>query len=84
MDFKDIEIVFALSKDSAYSTMTQHTWGTAAGTPFDTAFRRTGTAKKKDGKWKWIYEHFSYPAYIKTGKADFTASLDPQKAFKLQ
>lgn len=30
MDFKDIEIVVALSKDSAYSTMAQHTWGTAA------------------------------------------------------
>jgi ketosteroid isomerase-like protein len=84
MDFKDIEIVVALSKDSAYSTMTQHTWGTAAATPFDTAFRRTGIAKKKDGKWKWIHEHLLYLAYIKMGKADFTVSLDPQKAFKLQ
>ena len=50
----------------------------------NTAFRRTGIAKKRDGKWKWIHGHISYPADMKTGKADFTASLDPQKEFKLQ
>ncbi|KAH8754444.1 hypothetical protein BGZ57DRAFT_945013 [Hyaloscypha finlandica] len=83
MDFKDIEIT-CLSKDSAFSTMIQHTWGTAGGTPFDTTFRRTGIAKKRNGKWKWIHEHLSYPADMKTGKADFTCGLDPTKAFKLQ
>lgn len=62
----------------------QHTWGTAGGTPFDTTFRRTGIAKKRDGKWKWIHEHLSYPVDMKTGKADFTCGLDPTKAFKLQ
>jgi len=50
----------------------------------NTTFRRTGIAKKRDGKWKWIHEHLSYPADMMAGKAGFTASLDLQKAFKLQ
>ncbi|KAL1987326.1 hypothetical protein VTN96DRAFT_4354 [Rasamsonia emersonii] len=85
MEFKDLEIT-ALSKDFAYSTMIQHTWGTAGGTPFDTAFRRTGIAhkSKEDGKWRWIHEHLSFPVDMKTQKGDFTASLDPGKGFKLQ
>jgi hypothetical protein len=34
MDFKDI-VITCLSKDSAFSTMIQHAWGTAGGTPFE-------------------------------------------------
>ncbi|KAH7024108.1 hypothetical protein EDB80DRAFT_808341 [Ilyonectria destructans] len=83
MDYKDIEVT-ALSKEYAFSTMIQHTWGTAGGVPFDTAFRRTGIARKnKDGQWKWIHEHLSFPTDMKTQKADFTASLDPLSATKL-
>ncbi|KAK9383377.1 uncharacterized protein V2V93DRAFT_364965 [Kockiozyma suomiensis] len=83
MEYKDIEIT-ALSPIYAYSTMIQHTWGSAGGTPFSTAFRRTGIARKKDGKWKWIHEHLSFPCDMNTQKADFTASLKPEEAFKLQ
>ncbi|KAJ5982943.1 hypothetical protein N7481_005042 [Penicillium waksmanii] len=85
MEFKDLEIT-ALSRDYTYSTMIQHTWGTAGGTPFDTAFRRTGIAHRspEDGKWRWIHEHLSFPVDMKTQKGDFTASLDPGEGFKLQ
>ncbi|KAL1631252.1 hypothetical protein SLS54_000011 [Diplodia seriata] len=83
MAFKDIEIT-ALSPEFAYSTMVQHTWGTAGGVPFDTAFRRTGVARKnKAGEWKWIHEHLSFPTDMKTRQADFTANLDPLKATKM-
>ncbi|OCL12745.1 hypothetical protein AOQ84DRAFT_352372 [Glonium stellatum] len=83
MEYKDLEIT-VLSKEFAYSTMIQHTWGTAGGTPFDTAFRRTGIARKNEGRWRWIHEHLSFPAGMMTKMADFTASLDPEEAFKLQ
>jgi ketosteroid isomerase-like protein len=85
MEFKDLEIT-AVSPDFAYSTMIQHTWGTAGGVPFDTAFRRTGIARKspRDGKWRWVHEHLSFPVDMKTQKADFTASLAPTKGFKLK
>ncbi|KAI8295443.1 hypothetical protein K4K56_012078 [Colletotrichum sp. SAR 10_98] len=83
MEYKDIEIT-ALSEEYAYSTMIQHTWGTAGGVPFDTAFRRTGIARKNsEGQWKWIHEHLSFPTDIATKQADFTSSLDPLKATKL-
>ncbi|KAJ0307898.1 hypothetical protein COL516b_003870 [Colletotrichum fioriniae] len=84
MEYKDIEIT-ALSKEYAYSTMIQHTWGTAGGVPFDTAFRRTGIARKNaDGQWKWIHEHLSFPTNMATKAADFTSSLDPLKATKME
>ncbi|KAI9839497.1 MAG: hypothetical protein M1819_002122 [Sarea resinae] len=83
MEYKDLEIT-VVSPDFAYSTMLQHTWGTAGGSAFDTAFRRTGIAKKRDGKWKWIHEHLSFPVDMKTRQGDFTASLKPEDAFKLQ
>lgn len=83
MEFKDIEIT-AISDIWAYSTMIQHTWGTAGGVAFDTAFRRTGIARRNDeGVWKWVHEHLSFPTDMKTQKADFTASLDPIEATKL-
>ncbi|OCK76596.1 hypothetical protein K432DRAFT_360075 [Lepidopterella palustris CBS 459.81] len=83
MEFKDIEIT-AIAPDWAYSSMIQHTWGTAGGVPFDTAFRRTGIAHKNEkGEWKWVHEHLSFPTDMKTQKADFTASLDPVEATKL-
>ncbi|KAF2179300.1 hypothetical protein K469DRAFT_694226 [Zopfia rhizophila CBS 207.26] len=83
MEFKDIEIT-ALSKEYTYSTMIQHTWGTAGSVPFDTAFRRTGIARKNEnGEWRWIHEHLSFPTDMKSKMADFTASLDPLKATKL-
>lgn len=83
MEYKDIEIT-AISAEYAYSTMIQHTWGTAGGVPFDTAFRRTGIARKnEDGKWQWVHEHLSFPTDMKTQKADFTASLNPLEATKL-
>ncbi|KAI8658919.1 SnoaL-like domain-containing protein [Fusarium keratoplasticum] len=83
MEYKDFEVT-ALSKEYAFSTMIQHTWGTAGGVPFDTAFRRTGIARKNSqGEWKWIHEHLSFPTDMKTKQADFTASLDPVKATKL-
>uniref|UniRef100_A0A8H7N8K8 SnoaL-like domain-containing protein n=1 Tax=Bionectria ochroleuca TaxID=29856 RepID=A0A8H7N8K8_BIOOC len=83
MEYKDIEVT-ALSKEYAFSTMIQHTWGTAGGVPFDTAFRRTGIARKNEnGEWKWIHEHLSFPTDMKTQKADFTASLNPLEATKM-
>ncbi|KAJ2898109.1 uncharacterized protein MKZ38_004168 [Zalerion maritima] len=84
MEFKDMEVT-AISKEWAYSTMIQHTWGSAGGVQFDTAFRRTGIARKnlENGEWRWVHEHLSFPADMKTGKADFTASLDPVEATKL-
>ncbi|KAM0334381.1 hypothetical protein ACHAQA_001407 [Verticillium albo-atrum] len=83
MEYKDIEVT-ALSKEYAFSTMIQHTWGTAGGVAFDTAFRRTGIAKKNsEGQWKWIHEHLSFPTDMATKQADFTSSLDPLKATKL-
>ncbi|KAI8714824.1 SnoaL-like domain-containing protein [Fusarium sp. LHS14.1] len=83
MEYKDFEVT-ALSKEYAFSTMIQHTWGTAGGVPFDTAFKRTGIARKNSqGEWKWIHEHLSFPTDMKTKQADFTASLDPVKATKL-
>jgi ketosteroid isomerase-like protein len=82
MTMEDLEITVH-SKDFAYSTMIQHTWGTAGGTKFDTAFRRTGVAKKnEEGKWKWIHEHLSFLADMKTKKADFTASLAAEEGCK--
>ncbi|KAK1470527.1 hypothetical protein CCUS01_06292 [Colletotrichum cuscutae] len=84
MEFKDIEIT-ALSTEYAYSTMIQHTWGTAGGVPFDTAFRRMGIAgKNTEGQWKWIHEHLSFPTDMATKAADFTSSLDPLKATKMK
>ncbi|KAL4810338.1 hypothetical protein BDV18DRAFT_156706 [Aspergillus unguis] len=84
MEFKDLEIT-ALAEDFAYSTMIQHTWGSAGGTPFSTAFRRTGIARRNaQGEWRWIHEHLSFPTDMKTKQADFTALLDPGKGFKLQ
>ncbi|KAL1618955.1 hypothetical protein SLS56_010326 [Neofusicoccum ribis] len=83
MEFKDVEVT-VLSPEYAYSTMIQHTWGSAGGVPFDTAFRRTGIARKNEaGEWKWIHEHLSFPTDMKTKEADFTASLDPLKATKM-
>jgi len=82
MEYKDLEIT-AVSEDMTYSTMIQHTWGTAGGVPFSTAFRRTGIARKRDGRWKWVHEHLSFPVDMNTQKADFTASLKPEEAFKL-
>jgi len=82
MEFKDLELT-AVAPDVAYSTMIQHTWGTAGGVPFSTAFRRTGIAKKRNGQWKWIHEHLSFPVNMATQKGDFTASLNPEQSFKL-
>ncbi|KAK1634556.1 hypothetical protein BDP81DRAFT_462930 [Colletotrichum phormii] len=71
MEFKDIEIT-ALSKEYAYSTMIQHTWGTAGNVP------------KNEGQWKWIHEHLSFPTDMATKAADFTSTLDPLKATKMK
>ncbi|KAJ4313787.1 hypothetical protein N0V84_009248 [Fusarium piperis] len=81
--YKDFQVT-ALSKDYAFSTMIQHTWGTAGGVPFDTAFGSTGIARKNSqGEWRWIHEHLSFPANMRTKEADFTAWLDLVKATKL-
>lgn len=60
----------------------QHTWGTVDGTAFDATFDEPAS-KKRDGKRKSIHDQLSYPADMKTGKADFTCGLDPTKAFKV-
>lgn len=55
----------------------QHYWGTSTdGHDFDFKFRYTGILHKKDGVWKWIEEHVSFPVNIATQKADLTCSLD--------
>lgn len=83
MEYKDLEII-VLSPTHAYSTCSQHTWGKAGGDSFDITFRRTGVAKKKNGTWKWIHEHLSFPVNMATRLADYdgeTAALD---SFKFQ
>lgn len=46
------------------------------GHDFDFKFRYTGILRKKDGVWKWIQEHVSFPVNVATQKGDLTCSLD--------
>lgn len=55
----------------------QHYYGTSTdGHDFDFKFRYNGFLHKKDGIWKWIQEHVSFPANIATRQADFTCNQD--------
>jgi hypothetical protein len=83
MEYKDLEII-VLSPTHAYSTCYQHTWGSAGGDPFNITFRRTGIAKKKEGKWQWIHEHLSFPVNMATLKADITGDTKALDSFKFQ
>ncbi|OQU97042.1 SnoaL-like domain-containing protein [Cladophialophora immunda] len=83
MEYKDLEIV-VLSPTHAYSTCYQHTWGKAGGDPFNITFRRTGIARKKDGQWKWIHEHLSFPVNMATGQADYNCESKALESFKFQ
>jgi hypothetical protein len=83
MEYKDLEIV-VLSPTHAFSTCYQHTWGKAGGEPFNITFRRTGIARKKDGQWKWIHEHLSFPVNMATRQADFNCDSNALDSFKFQ
>lgn len=55
----------------------QHYYGTSTdGHDFDFKFRYTGLLRKRDGVWKWIEEHVSFPVNIATRTADFTCNQD--------
>ena len=41
-----------------------------SGKPVDMTFRETNVWEKKDGKWKIIHEHISFPVDLASGKAD--------------
>ncbi len=40
------------------------------GKPVDMTFRATDVLRKKEGKWKIIHSHVSFPTDLATGKAD--------------
>ncbi|KIW30209.1 uncharacterized protein PV07_05968 [Cladophialophora immunda] len=77
--YKDMEVI-AASPDMGFVNMFQagsHYWGTTTdGHDFDFKFRYTGILRKKDGIWKWIEEHVSFPVNVATQKGDLTCSLD--------
>jgi ketosteroid isomerase-like protein len=82
--YRDLEIV-ATSKDFGYSTMIQRYWGTSTdGHDFDFTFRITGLLRKKEGKWKWVHEHVSFPVDMVTQKGDFTCGLDASTSLYLE
>ncbi|KAH8812867.1 hypothetical protein F5884DRAFT_751167 [Xylogone sp. PMI_703] len=74
--YRNMEII-ATSKDFGYCNMEQHYWGTTTSNePFDFKFRITGLLRKRDGVWKWVHEHVSFPVNVATRTADFTCNMD--------
>ncbi|KAH7020058.1 hypothetical protein EDB80DRAFT_771831 [Ilyonectria destructans] len=78
--FKDLE-VYATSPTSGWSSMVQRYWGKSTdGVDFDFTFRITGILQKKDGGWRFVHEHVSFPVDMKTQKADFSCGLEASVA----
>ncbi|KAF8856083.1 hypothetical protein BDZ45DRAFT_804455 [Acephala macrosclerotiorum] len=81
IDFKDLEVT-ATSPTSGFSTMIQRLRGKSADDkPFEMVYRISANLTKKDGAWKWVHEHVSFPVNMATKEADFTSSIDPKKSF---
>ncbi|KAH7020412.1 hypothetical protein EDB80DRAFT_882445 [Ilyonectria destructans] len=82
--YKDMEII-ATAPDWGYVNMEQHYYGTSSdGHDFDFKFRYTGFLHKKDGSWKWIQEHLSFPVDIASRKADFTCNQSATDHLKVR
>lgn len=72
--FRDVEIV-AVTPEFGYITALQRVHGTATdGSPYDMTFRSTSIARKIEGFWKLVHEHYSFPVDMATKVADFTSS----------
>lgn len=72
--FRNVEIS-AVTPDFGYITSLQRVHGTAAdGSPYDMTFRATSIARKVEGAWKLVHEHYSFPVDMATKVADFTSS----------
>ncbi|OAG34702.1 hypothetical protein AYO21_11137 [Fonsecaea monophora] len=82
--YKDMEII-ATAPDFGFCNMEQHYYGVSTdGHKFDFKFRYTGLLKKRDGVWRWIQEHVSFPANIATQMADFTCSQDAGEHLRMK
>lgn len=76
------------STESVVEIMTynriKHYWGTSTDrNDFDFKFRITGLLRKRDGKWKWVHEHVSFPVNVATRIADFTCSQHASEHLKM-
>lgn len=81
---KDLEVV-AISSDWGYATAYQNYYGTAKdGETFDLTYRTTSIMRKIDGVWKYVHEHYSFPANMATGKTDFTSGLKVEENISLK
>ncbi|KAH7351461.1 hypothetical protein BKA66DRAFT_553878 [Pyrenochaeta sp. MPI-SDFR-AT-0127] len=84
ISFKDVEVV-AVTTDFGYVTAVQRYWGKATdGNDFDFTFRTTSLLRKRDGDWKYVHEHFSFPIDMATQRADLTNGGDVNSAMSLQ
>lgn len=70
IEFHDMKV--HADKKLAFVTMVQHYFGKdEKGKNSEMIFRVTDCLKKKDGKWRIVHEHLSFPVDLATGKADF-------------
>lgn len=47
----------------------------SGGKPFEITYRVTDFWRKRNGQWKLIDSHLSFPVDMKTGKADLAAKM---------
>jgi len=82
--FKDLEVM-AVTENFGYATAIQRYWGTAAdGNAFDFTFRTTSLLRKRNNRWKYVHEHFSFPVDMATKVADLTSGQDVNAAMSLE
>lgn len=80
LEYKDLEIT-AITQEFGYATTFQRYSGkTKDGLDFDFKYRMIGLVTKTNGKWKWIYEHISFPVDLTTGIADLQGGIDEKEA----
>ncbi len=79
--YKDVKVDFVELKvlsdgKLALARSVQHVTSMGPdGKPFDATFRVTDVWRKKNGQWKLIHQHVSFPVDMKTGKADMQSKM---------